>query len=152
RHPLRHHHSRKPPESRDIKRSAKRGDLTARRGGDQMGSRGYITFIINGEPKNAYNHDDSGPAHLGLRVLDWLPRADPEQLTASIENLKAVTEDQPPTPGQLRRLQEWSGSERTGRPEDQWYRLLRGTQGDPAAILAIGYVISDADYSLDAQW
>lgn len=117
-----------------------------------MGSRGYITFIINGEPKNAYNHDDSGPAHLGLRVLDWLRRADPEQLTASIENLKAVTEDQPPTPGQLRRLQEWSGSERTGRPEDQWYRLLRGTQGDPAAILAIGYVISDADYSLDAQW
>jgi hypothetical protein len=121
-----------------------------------MGSRGYITFITGGQRKNAYNHDDSGPAHLGLRVLNWLRDSDPAAVTAGIKNLQLVTEDDPPTEDQLRRLQEWSGTERTGSPEDQWYRLLRGTQGDPAAILAVGYAIDDGSgddgYPWDTQW
>jgi hypothetical protein len=115
-------------------------------------SRGYITFIIDGELKNSYNHDDSGPAHLGLHVLEWLRYADHAQVMTDIKNLKVVTEDLPPTEDQLRRLQERSSTE---SPEDQWYPLLRGTQGDPAAILAAGYTISNRDnagYSLDAQW
>lgn len=121
-----------------------------------MGSRGYITFIADGQRKNAYNHDDSGPARLGLTVLNWLRDSDPAQVTADIKKLQLVTEGDPPTEDQLRRLQEWSGTERTGSPEAQWYRLLRGTQGDPAAILAVGYSVDDGtgddDYAPDAQW
>ena len=121
-----------------------------------MGSRGYITFIADGQRKNAYNHDDSGPAHLGLTVLDWLRDSDPAQVTADIKKLQLVTEGDPPTEDQLRRLQEWSGTERTGSPEEQWYRLLRGAQGDPAAILAVGYSVDDGtggdDYALGTQW
>jgi hypothetical protein len=122
-----------------------------------VGSSGYITFIAGGQRKNAYCHDDSGPAHLGLRVLNWLRDSNPADVTAGIERLQLVTEDDPPTEDQLRRLQEWSGTERTGWPEDQWYRLLRGAQGDPAAILAVGYAVDDRlddddDYPPNTQW
>ena len=135
-------------------------------------SRGYITFIIDGQLKNSYNHDDSGPAHLGLHVLEWLRYADHAKLITDIKNLRVVTDDLPPTEdqvrrvqewreGQLRRLQEWSSIESPEDPDDpedlleEWHPLLRGTQGDPAAILAVGCTFSnrnDDGYTLDAQW
>jgi hypothetical protein len=35
--------------------------------------------------------------------------------------------------------------ERVGDPAEEWYALLRGTQGDPDAILACGYVVYESD-------
>lgn len=37
-----------------------------------MGTRGFVTFVIDGREKTAYNHADSAPEGLGLDVLRWL--------------------------------------------------------------------------------
>jgi hypothetical protein len=146
-----------------------------------VSTRGYITFIIDGQPKHSYNHDNSGPDGLGLHVLEWLRYADPARLIKDIKNLQTVLQDRYPTEDQFHRIRAWYNAETArwaelGRglehhPEDQqhdvgqadwdeddpedWYSLLRGTQGDPAAILAVGYAASDRDddrYSVMAEW
>lgn len=37
-----------------------------------MGTRGLKGFVVNGEVKACYNHDDSYPSGLGTEVCEWL--------------------------------------------------------------------------------
>ena len=111
-----------------------------------MSTNGFISFVAQGEAKNAYNHWDSGPEDLGINVLNWLRAAiaTPEVLKAAIVALKVVdNEESPdPTPAEVRELSRYSDRS-VGNPSQSWYALLRGTQGDPVKILASGYIISE---------
>jgi len=114
-----------------------------------MSTNGFISFIADGEARNAYNHWDSGPYELGIKVLHWLrpATAQPDQLTAAITRLQVVSNDgPPPTLAEFNRFQQY-GDPDVGNPATEWYALLRGTQGDPTAILACGYVVYEDDPS-----
>jgi hypothetical protein len=131
-----------------------------------MSTRGFITFAVDGANKTAYNHSDSYPDWLGVRILRWCQKinANPRELAAArrlAASLRVVSADSEPTAQDIARLREfsWGKSQHGGnadlREGQQWYDLLHETQGDPAAMLAAG-VIEDASSfpgdSLFAEW
>ena len=111
-----------------------------------MSTNGFISFIAHGEAKHAYCHWDSGPHDLGINVLTWLrsAAAQPERLKGSITALKVVRDfDGPrPTPQEVRRFEQYSDLG-VGDPTEEWRALLHDLQGDPAGILASGYLVDE---------
>ncbi|AZM51831.1 hypothetical protein DMA15_03870 [Streptomyces sp. WAC 01529] len=120
-----------------------------------MGTRGFIGFVAEGRETIVYNHWDSYPSGLGLDVLhfarsvtDW--DAAKQQAAALVH----IDPDVPPTEEQKVLLKRWEDPD-VGGAGDGWYQLLRGTQGDPAAILAAGHAEHDPDWpgsSLFCEW
>jgi hypothetical protein len=116
-----------------------------------VGTSGFIVFIADGEIKNCYNHFDSGPLDLGVKVLRWLRTSTSmpdgaSSLYERVTRLRVVSdEDALPTEEQRRDLAAYF--EPTGGGE--WYSLLRGTQGEPEKILECGYVADEDD---DGAW
>lgn len=113
-----------------------------------MSTSGFVIFVADNEAKTSYNHWDSGPRDLGIKMLRWLraERDQPDRLRAAITSLKVVSDDDGPLPTaeEVSRLHQYSDPGACD-PAEEWYALLRGTQGRPAAILASGYVICDDD-------
>jgi len=123
-----------------------------------VSTNGFIVFVADGESKNCYNHFDSGPGDLGVKVLRWLrtSTSTPDRarsLYERVTRLRVVSdEDALPTEEQRRDLAGYF--EQTGSGE--WYSLLRGTQGEPETILECGYVADEGDpwgwqYIIDAD-
>jgi hypothetical protein len=112
-----------------------------------MSTNGFISFIANGEVKNSYSHWDSGPDRLGIALLRWLRVAvsQPDLLKAAIMELKVVSDDDgpPPTAAEVSSLRRHRDKEAGSSPDDEWYSLLYRTQGDPAKILACGYIVDE---------
>lgn len=144
-----------------------------------MGTRGFITFVAGGVEKTAYNHFDSYPSGLGVKVLDFLRTqltptdedcqdATPQavyaaalaELSQRVVNLRVVRENvDEVTAEDVKRLAPWTDMW-VGGPVDKgklafWYQLLRNTQYDPAAMLEAGVVEDASDFpadSLYAEW
>lgn len=131
-----------------------------------MGTRGFITFVAGGVEKTAYNHNGSYPGGLGLDVLTFL-RANRHELVCElhsgqvgsvpdkIRKLRVLDENVTPTPEDIERLSKYVDTQVGTQRRDDWYVLLRHTQGDPGAMLQAG-VIEDASSfpadSLFAEW
>jgi hypothetical protein len=124
-----------------------------------MGTRGVTGFIIGEQEKISYNHFDSYPDGLGLATLRFLNRffeGDTiEGLREKAEAIELVSNDKPPTPEQVGELSKYSDLKVSERSEQDWYCLLRHTQGEWQAILDAGY-IEDAHHfpedSLFCEW
>jgi hypothetical protein len=128
-----------------------------------MGTRGFITFVIDGAEKTAYNHWDSYPEGLGQTVLSWLrdALADTTGLRARVAALVVAEPGSRPAAEVIERFRKYSWTKEqhggTGdlREGQEWYDLLHETQGKPALILEAG-VIEDASAfprdSLFAEW
>ena len=124
-----------------------------------MGTRGFVGFVVDGTEKIAYNHNDSYPDGLGLDVLGWLRNAltmNPAVTVEQAKALRAVDGESEPTDADVEQLKDFYNPNVGGRSErPTWYQLLRGTQGDPGAMLRAG-VIQDAGSfpanSLFAEW
>lgn len=117
-----------------------------------MGTRGFITFVIDGEEKTAYNHFDSYPDALGLAVLGWLRdalKASTEETAGAARRLRVMDPRSVPTADDVDRLARFSwnsarhGGSRDLREGQEWYDLLHEAQGKPDLILEAG-VIEDA--------
>lgn len=122
-----------------------------------MGTRGFITFVADGQEKTAYNHWDSYPEGLGIKVLEFLREAvkDPEALGQAIRGLRVVDGDTKPTAEDIEQLAEFADTGVSSGRIDEWYVLLRETQGSPAAILRAGVIEDSSDFPLDslfAEW
>ena len=126
-----------------------------------MGTRGSITFVANGVEKTVYNHFDSYPEGVGVQVLGEIrsrvDKGTAEGLKAQIANLTKVDEHTVITPAHVEALKDYTDlhvGNGTGEP-DLWYKLLRNTQGDVAAILKCGFYESAEDFpsdSLFCEW
>jgi hypothetical protein len=123
-----------------------------------MGTRGFVGFVVDGEIKIAYNHNDSYPSGVGSDVLSWLHEVteDVDAVREKARALRVVGQDDEPTDEDIARLTKFTNASvgaRNDRPE--WYQLLRETQGDLGAMLEAG-VIEDASKfpadSLFAEW
>lgn len=141
-----------------------------------MGTRGFITFVVDGVEKTAYQQFDSYPAGLGLTVLEWLRDEvhlnNPTNRTRLwraahdlrvVEGAERLTKATPVTPADVERLAEWTDLNvdqgrrvvESGEKLPTWYQLLRGTQGLPGEILRAGVVENAAKFprdSLFAEW
>jgi len=122
-----------------------------------MGTRGFVGFVVDGQEKITYNHWDSYPGGLGMEVLTWLRSIldSGMEWKSYVRNLRMVSEASRPGSEEIERLQQYAVTNVGEQRIDDWYCLLRNTQGDPGAILAAGYAIDSGDFptdSLFAEW
>jgi hypothetical protein len=114
-----------------------------------MGTRGFVGFVVDGTEKITYNHNDSYPGGLGVDVLGFA-RGDMQAAREQARALRLVTDDVPPTGEQKAALAGLADLGVGRQADDDWYVLLRRTQGDPAAILRSGYMIDSHDFPADS--
>lgn len=121
-----------------------------------MSTRGFISFVVDGETKTAYNHSDSYPDYLGANVLDWARAADIEAAAVAARALRVIGENDEPTARDIEHLAPYTNRNVGGRSDSPtWYQLLRETQGSPAAMLAAGVIEDGSSFpadSLFAEW
>lgn len=115
-----------------------------------MGTRGLMAFAVDGELKGTYNHFDSYPSGLGQDLVDFIQENELDKVREQARALKVVSEDTPPTDGDIARLSAYHDSGvSTGSPRE-WYSLLRHTQGNAAATLESGVIIDGNDFARDS--
>ena len=117
-----------------------------------MGTRGLMAFAYDGEVKGMYNHFDSYPSGLGQFLVKFLigQAGDYTSAKERIKNLTAVDEDTAPTEDQKLALLRYYDPKVSTGSTDEWYALLRETQGDPSATLNAGFYLDGLDFAHDS--
>ena len=111
-----------------------------------MGTSGSMAFVVDGETKAGYVHFDAYPSGLGADVLEWLHAALNEQTGKALtqaRNLVVVNDETEPTAEQIEALKQYSNTNVSTKQLDEWYVLLRETQGNPTLTLEAGYTYGD---------
>lgn len=104
-----------------------------------MSTRGFLGIKHDGTTIVTYNHSDSYPTWLGVRVAKFIQDADLADVARKFHDLTQVDPADKPTPEQLADLKArgfWSQVS-TG---DDWYSALRNAQSDLGAYLDAGYI------------
>lgn len=119
-----------------------------------MGTRGFLGFVIDGQEKVAYNHWDSYPDGLGNDILTWLRSAvaDRDSVIEKARALRVVPEHSTPAAEDIEALKGYADISVGSRGLDNWYVLLRRTQGDMALILEAGVIEDASDFVKDSLW
>jgi hypothetical protein len=121
-----------------------------------MSTRGFLGFVADQHETITYVHYDAYPGGLGADVLKWARTVtDWDTVRQQAAALIHIDGDIMPTPEQLAALapyaQEGVGGAKDD-PGEEWYRLLHGTFGDPAATLAAGHAPHSPDWPGDSVW
>lgn len=106
-----------------------------------MGTRGIVGFTAEGKDHFAYNHFDSYPDGLGVDMVTFVRdrvAKNPDRFKALAVNMKDISGTKP-TKQDIKRCEPWTDLGVSNQSTDDWYCLLRDTQGDPYAILSCGY-------------
>lgn len=99
-----------------------------------------MAFAVEDEIKGMYNHWDSYPSGLGYEICKWIEGG--ADIASAIEKFKAlekVDSDVPPTEDQKLALMRYADPGVSTKSFDDWYVLLRDTQGNPQATLDAGF-------------
>lgn len=122
-----------------------------------MSTRGYLGLKKNGELKGMYNHFDSYPSGLGVYIIETLNGIDSGDrinvLNETYDFIQLVDEDSKPTKEQIKLCKD-SGVANfvvSTKSEDDWYCLLRGTQGNLKLYIdkVIPYMLDGNDFISD---
>lgn len=120
-----------------------------------MGISGALVFVAAAREKVVYVHGDAYPDALGLDTLRWLQGVvkakEEDRARSSVIALTSVPESSYPTQDQLRKFTRFT---KVGLGDD-WYSLLKYTQGDPALTLEAGVyedVSKFPQHSLYCEW
>lgn len=124
-----------------------------------MSTRGFLGFVAEGHETITYVHFDAYPSGLGADVLRFARSVtDWDAVKRQAAAIVHIDADVPPTPEQCTALERFADHEVGGKdpsPDAEWYRLLRHTQGDPAALLEAGHAAHDPAWpgdSLFCEW
>lgn len=123
-----------------------------------MSTRGLWGFTYEGTTKVTYNHYDSYPDGLGSdlvkalnKFLDGTNSSNPRVFLQSlVKDQQLVNEETPPTAEQVEQLLGYANLNVSTQSPQEWYVLLRETQGDLAATLACGYMVDGFEFGHDA--
>ncbi len=111
-----------------------------------MGTSGSFGFTYKGKKHLSYNHCDSYPEGLGKNIVDELKYAIDNNLldewTDKLDRLKEVSDEIPPTDNDVKALEKYTDLNVSDGSTDDWYCLLRKTQGSLRSILECGYILS----------
>ena len=123
-----------------------------------MGTRGTITFIFNGKKITVYNHWDSYPASLGIKLAIelkiLLSNITVEEIIEKFNTVKIFNYDSIPSDEEIEKIHTYSNLSVSTKSINDVYCLLRKTQGSIIKILDARYVINhngseDFDYVID---
>lgn len=117
-----------------------------------MSTRGAIGFVIDGDEKLTYNHSDSYPSYLGVRVLDFCRKANWSEVREQAARILLVDENKPPTPADVKALVA-AGATNLNVSEqslDDWYCLMREAQGELGEYLKLGLMPDGNSFPLDS--
>jgi hypothetical protein len=124
-----------------------------------MSTRGFLGFVANERETITYIHFDAYPSALGADVLKWARTvADWDTVRQQAAALVHIDGDVMPTEEQRTALAQYAKPDvggKEGDPGEEWYRLLHGTFGDPAATLVGGHAPHAPDWpgdSLCCEW
>jgi hypothetical protein len=123
-----------------------------------MGTRGCWGFRLEGQDKLTYNHWDSYPVSLGTALTDTLAKygsTDWDILADEVSDLVLVDERSTPTPEQIDRLRQYADEGVGGRSLNDWYCLLRRSQGDMEKTLESKLMVDSHKFmrdSLFCEW
>lgn len=112
-----------------------------------MGTRGLMAFTLDKNTKAMYNHFDSYPSGLGRDIAKWLGDMDLEEAKEKFLKLTKVDPDTAPTEGQKMLLMAYADLGVSSGSLDDWYVLLRETQGDPQKTLDAQFYMDGNDIS-----
>jgi hypothetical protein len=117
-----------------------------------MGTRGLMAFTHNGEVKAMYNHFDSYPTGLGTDMVNWIlgRQGDFSEAIEQFERLAAIDEDVVPTTDQKLALLRYLNLNVATQTSDDWYSLLRETQGNPVETLKAGFFVDYFKFGFDS--
>ena len=117
-----------------------------------MGTRGALGFHIDGRDKVMYNHSDSYPSWLGRKVADFIRETSDDELKQIAERIRLVSDDLPPTPEETVKYSKYGNENVGGQTLNEWYCLLRETQGDltPYRDDCLDVMIDDSSFLLDS--
>ena len=98
-----------------------------------MGTRGSVGFILNGQYKASYNHFDSYPTGLGQDMADFVNKVNAEdgwgKFKKEAKKVKLVISAKKPTKAQIEKYIGFSNIGVGSGSVEDWYCLLRETQG-----------------------
>lgn len=117
-----------------------------------MGTRGAFGFVVNEDLKVSYNHFDSYPDGLGKDVVHFI------KLVGTVNNLLTIAKqielidsDSKPTKKQIKECENWTDLNVASQSTDDWYCLLRDSQGDLMAYTkGLKYMIDSRDFLHDS--
>jgi hypothetical protein len=117
-----------------------------------MGTRGFVGVVVDGEVQIQYQQYDSYPEGVGVKVLDFARQNAHARdgLRAQARAVKVVSEDVPPTLEQQEYYKHLADTHVSTGRLDEWYCLLRTTQGDLAAILGAGIILDAGTFPADS--
>ena len=134
-----------------------------------MGTRGVIGFRIDDKDKVMYNHMDSYPEYLGVKILEEIDeiisldvsktvkKTRINKLKEKVRNIRLIEElEKKLSPLDI----EWAKQHGfanfdVGSKEISWYQLLRGMQGDLISCLKHPVMLDAKDFikdSLFCEW
>lgn len=124
-----------------------------------MGTRGLYGFYYKGRYYLMYNHWDSYPRGLGMKVVceiaDWFKVNGVDLMKIAFENVIQVTieGEREPTDEEIEKLKPWTDlSVATGYVHD-WYCLLRKTQGSFKSCFDCGFMlVTEEEYKSPSDW
>jgi len=121
-----------------------------------MSTRGFLGFVADEHETITYVHFDAYPGGLGADVLKWARTVtDWDAVRRQAAAIVHIDGNVMPTDEQRAALAEYMKPGVGGSKDDpgeEWYRLLHGTFGDPAATLAAGHAPHAPDWPGDSLW
>ena len=117
-----------------------------------MGTRGMFGFYMDGVTKAAYNHFDSYPEELGVKMLAVLRNTSLSHCIAAFKRIKMVSGDSAPTPEEIERCKPWTDLGVSNQSTSDWYCLLRKAQGNIDAYIngRLEYMLDGSDFINDS--
>jgi hypothetical protein len=115
-----------------------------------MSTRGLWGFKIDGDVKVTYNHFDSYPSGLGADLVKVLSSSNLEEMKTMARALTLVESDSRPTPKQKAALVEFTNLGVGEQSDDDWYCVLRETQGDLEQTLRSKHMIDSFQFGYDS--
>lgn len=113
-----------------------------------MGTRGLSGFVIDGEVKVQYQQFDSYPSGVGADVVAAIQSG---KITPdAVRSIELVEGDSKPTPAQVERLKGYANTGVSTGSLEEWYVLLRETQGDLLAMIEAGHMIDSSEFAADS--
>jgi len=105
-----------------------------------MGTRGKFGFYYKGKYYMCYNHFDSYPSYLGVHLILEILKADLDEWTKLLESMKEVSQAVKPTAEDIEKLKKYTDLTVSSCSKQEWFCLLRLTQGSFYHVLQAGYM------------
>jgi len=105
-----------------------------------MGTRGKFGFLYKGKLYMCYCQYDSYPSNLGVHLLLEILHADLEEWKKLLEQIKEISNNVKPTPEDIEKLKKYTCLDVSSQSTEDWYCLLRFTQGSFYHVLNSGYM------------